>query len=73
MAKFDAVEFQTKIGLKVLFRTLEGKDAEKFLDFRKQIADETTNTINFVGQEYRSQAHSSYISCVGGNYSATPL
>lgn len=52
MAKFEPVEFQTRNGSTVIFRNIEGKDAEKLLAFRRQIASETTNTMQYVGQEY---------------------
>lgn len=52
MAKFEPVEFQAKIGSTLIFRSIEGKDAEKLLLFRRRIASETTNTMQYVGQEY---------------------
>lgn len=54
MAKFKSIEFQTKKGSLVLFRCIDGKDAEKFLTFRRKIASESTNTMLYVGQEYPS-------------------
>lgn len=54
MAKFESFEFQTKSGHKILFRNIESKDAEKLLNFRRQIALDSTNTMQYVGQELPS-------------------
>ncbi len=52
MAKIEPVEFLTKNGSTVVFRNIEGKDAERLLAFRQQIAIESTNTMQYQGQEY---------------------
>lgn len=52
MAKFDQIDLKTKNGMSLVFRNIDGKDAEKILAFRKQVAIETTNTMQYVGQLY---------------------
>ena len=52
MAKFESSKIKTKDGKEIIFRPMVAADAETFLEFRRQIALETTNTMQYVGQEY---------------------
>lgn len=52
MAQFVARKIQTKDGKEIIFRPLISADAENLLAFRRQIAFETTNTMQYVDQAY---------------------
>lgn len=52
MAKFEICKIETKAGKEIIFRPIISNDAENLLSFRRQIASETTNTMQYVGQDY---------------------
>ena len=52
MANFTAIKSMTENGKEIIFRPIISSDAENLLAFRRQIASETTNTMQYVGQEY---------------------
>ena len=52
MAKFVISKIMTVEGKEIIFRPIISNDAENLLVFRRQIASETTNTMQYIGQEY---------------------
>lgn len=54
MAQFVVRKIQNKDGKEIIFRPIIPADAENILAFRKQIALESTNTMQYVGQDYPS-------------------
>ena len=54
MAEFKIRKFKMHSGSEIEFRPIISTDAEKLLQFRRQIAAESTNTMQYVGQEYPS-------------------
>jgi len=49
MAEMDFLTYKTKSGRQIVFRHLAEDDAENFINFRGQIANETTHTMQYVG------------------------
>ncbi|MBC7457378.1 MAG: GNAT family N-acetyltransferase [Bdellovibrionaceae bacterium] len=54
MAIFPAYAVELKTGKEILYRALGADDSESLLNFRPQIASESTNTMQYVGQIYPS-------------------
>ena len=52
MATFEIQQLKITTDIEIVLRPLVATDAEQMLQFRKQIAAETTNTMQYVGQEY---------------------
>ncbi len=54
MATLAQSSFSLKESRKIIFRSLASDDAELFLKFREQIANESTHTMQYVGMKFPS-------------------
>ena len=54
MALFVSRKIKLKSGQEIEIRPFQPSDAKSLLNFRRQIATETTNTMQYIGQEYPS-------------------
>jgi [ribosomal protein S5]-alanine N-acetyltransferase len=55
MATFNPVHLKLKTGHDILFRTVGSVDIDTFIQFLKQIPFDSTNTMQYVGQKYRTR------------------
>ncbi len=54
MALLKASNFLAKNGKNIIFRSIASEDAESFLQFRKQVPQDSTYTMQYVGMQYPS-------------------
>jgi len=52
MAKLDPSTYPLKTGKQIIFRNLAPEDAESFLQFRLQVPQDSTNTMQYVGMKF---------------------
>jgi ribosomal-protein-alanine N-acetyltransferase len=55
MATFNPFHLKLKSGQDILFRTIDSADTDTFLEFIKRIPFDSTNTMQYVGQKYRTR------------------